>query len=97
MPGGDQQTSQKKEANEKKNVPASMTGCIDEQEGQYLLLNDRTRDPIANLQAEGFETEGFAKHLGHKVIVRGTSIPGDTRPVFRVRTIETLNETCGAQ
>lgn len=91
------QASQKKEANTKKNALASMTGCIDEQEGHYLLLDERTRDPIANLEADGFETEGFAKHLGHKVIIRGTSNPGDTRPVFRVRSIETLSESCGAQ
>jgi len=65
-----------------KSGTASMTGCIDEQEGQYLLLDDRTRGPIANLEAEGFETESFAKHVGHKVTVRGTSSPGSARPIF---------------
>jgi hypothetical protein len=81
----------------KKEASASMTGCIDEQDGHYVLINDRTRDPIADLQAEGFETEGFAKHVGHKVTVRGTSNPSGTRPVFRVRTIETVSETCAPQ
>jgi hypothetical protein len=76
---------------------ASMTGCIDEHEGQYILIDDRTRDPIANLEAEGFETEGFAKHVGHKVTVRGTSNPGGARPIFRVRSIETVSDTCGPQ
>jgi hypothetical protein len=80
-----------------KNSTASMTGCIDEQAGQYILIDDRTRDPIANLEAEGFETEGFAKHVGHKVTVRGTSISGGTRPIFRVRSIETVSDSCGAQ
>jgi hypothetical protein len=75
---------------------ASMTGCIDEQEGRYMLLDDRSREPIANLEAEGFETEGFAKHVGHKVTVRGISSPGGARPVFRVRSIETVSETCGS-
>jgi hypothetical protein len=80
-----------------KTNPATMTGCVDEQEGHYILIDDRTRDPIANLEAQGFETEGFAKHVGHKVTVRGTSSPGETRPTFRVRSIETVSDTCGAQ
>jgi len=89
--------TEKKAPAKHKSGSASMTGCIDEQEGHYLLLDERTRDPIANLEAEGFETEGFAKHLGQKVTVRGTSSPGDTRPIFRVRSIETVSDTCGAQ
>jgi len=80
-----------------KNGLASMTGCIDEQQGQYVLLDDRTRETIANLEAEGFETEGFAKHVGHKVTVRGTSSSGSAHPVFKVRSIETISDTCGAQ
>ena len=89
-----------KKQNQKKAAPksaASMTGCIDEQEGKYVLLDERTRDPIVNLEAEGFETEGFAKHVGHKVTVRGTSNPGGARPIFRVRSIEPISDTCGAQ
>jgi hypothetical protein len=62
-----------------------------------LMIDDRTRDPIADLAAEGFETEGFAKHVGHKVTVRGTSSSGETRPLFRVRSIETISDTCGPQ
>src|SRR5690242_5797108 len=54
---------------------ASLTGCMDEQNGQYVLIHDQTRDLIAKLEADGFETEAFAKHLGHKVTVRGTSNP----------------------
>ena len=75
----------------------SMTGCIDEQEGHYILIDDRSRDPIASLEAVGFETEGFAKHVGHKVTVRGTVNPGGAHPLFRVRSIETVSETCGPQ
>jgi hypothetical protein len=75
----------------------SMTGCVDEENGRYILVDDRELKPIADLQAEGFPTEGFAKHMGHKVIVRGTSSPGDNRPLFRVRSIETVSETCAPQ
>jgi hypothetical protein len=72
----------------------SLTGCIDEQEGRYILVDDRELKPIADLEAVGFPTEGFAKHVGHKVIVRGISNPGGTRPIFKVRTIETVSESC---
>jgi len=91
----DRKQEEKKEPS--KNSAASMTGCIDEQEGQYVLIDDRTRGTIASLEAEGFEKEGFAKHVGHKVTVRGTSIPGSALPTFRVRSIETISDTCGAQ
>ena len=80
-----------------KNSVASLTGCVDEQDGQYILVNDHTLSPIANLEADGFPTEGFAKHMGHKVTVRGTSSTDGTKPVFRVRTIETVSETCAPQ
>jgi hypothetical protein len=76
----------------------SLTGCVDQQDGQYVLINDQSRSLVANLEADGFPTEGFAKHVGHKVIVRGTSSPaGAERPVFRVRNVETVSETCGPQ
>jgi hypothetical protein len=73
---------------------ASMTGCIDEDNGSYILVDDRELKPIADLVAEGFPTEGFAKHVGHKVIVRGISNPGETRPSFKVRSIEPVSDTC---
>jgi hypothetical protein len=50
--------------------------------------------PIADLEAVGFPTEGFAKHVGHKVTVKGASTPSSARPVFKVRTVETVSETC---
>jgi hypothetical protein len=88
--------SQKKAPTVKKKAAtgASLSGCLDQQAGHYILADDRTLGPLADLEADGFPTEGFAKHVGHKVTVRGTSTSGSTRPLFKVRTIETLNETC---
>src|SRR5690348_4194403 len=78
-----QQPKQEKKAPGKAQ-PASLSGCIDEQDGKYVLIHDQTRGLIANLEADGFPTEGFAKHLGHKVTVRGTSNPGGaSSPVFK--------------
>jgi hypothetical protein len=93
--------AQKQEGKEKtppaKDAPASLTGCVDEQEGNYVLLSDRTMNPIASLEADGFPREGFAKHVGHKVTVRGTSTSQGTLPLFKVRTIETVADTCTPQ
>ena len=73
---------------------SSLTGCLDEKEGHYILVDDRNLNPVADLEADGFPTEGFAKHVGHKVTVRGTSSSGSARPVFKVRSIATISETC---
>src|SRR5690242_7740962 len=80
-------TDQKKEERNREAPPkaktdtGSMTGCVDEQEGRYVLVDDRSLAPIANLEAEGFPTEGFAKHVGNKVTVRGTVNSSGPRPV----------------
>ena len=86
-----QQPQPKKES---KSAGDSMTGCIDEQAGRYVLTNDRDLALIAILEADGFPTEAFAKHVGHKVTVRGTSNSQGALPLFKVRTIETVSETC---
>jgi hypothetical protein len=77
-----------------KSRAAVLKGCVDEQEGRYVLVSAETLEVLANLEADGFPMEGFAKHLGHKVIVRGTSIPNGNHPVFKVRTVETISDTC---
>jgi hypothetical protein len=41
-----------------------------------------------------FDTEGFAKLLGHKVTVRGSATPNQPPPVFKVRSIELVSENC---
>ena len=72
---------------------ASMVGCVDEQKGRYILVDDRELKKIADLEPDGFPVQGFAKHVGHKVVVRGTNTGGDT-PLFKVRTVETVSEIC---
>jgi hypothetical protein len=95
----DQNSNQKRDKarTEQKPKTASLTGCIDQKEGRYVLVDDRTLSPVANLEADGFETEGFAKHVGHKVTVRGISSPGGAVPVFKVRSIETVSDACVPQ
>jgi hypothetical protein len=88
--------SQKKTADSTKKAAAgaSLTGCVDEKEGHYVLVDDRNLETMANLEADGFPAEGFAKHVGQKVTVRGTSNSEGARPVFKVRSIEMVSETC---
>ncbi|MGA3237008.1 MAG: hypothetical protein ABSG03_11925 [Bryobacteraceae bacterium] len=94
VPHQENQQQPKKDA---KNASDSMTGCIDEQDGHYVLTNDRDLALIAVLEADGFPTEAFAKHVGHKVTVRGTAIPGGTHPTFKVRGIAMVSDTCAPQ
>jgi hypothetical protein len=82
---------------EKKEMATSMAGCVDEQEGHYVLVDDRSLNRIADLEADGFPTEGFAKHVGHKVTVRGTSNVSGAKTLFKVKTVETISETCTHQ
>jgi len=88
------QTKEKPGAVEQKAKTDSLTGCIDEQEGRYVLVDFRTMNAVATLEADGFPTEGFAKHMGHKVTVRGISSPDGALPHFKVRSIETVSDTC---
>ena len=83
-----------KEQADPKGQTASLTGCVDEQEGKWVLVNDQTMAIIANLAADGFPAEAFAKHVGQKVIVRGTASSGGSPPLFKVRSVETISETC---
>jgi hypothetical protein len=86
-----------KEKAEPKGQAASLTGCVDEQEGKWVLVNDQTMAIIANLAADGFPTEEFAKYLGHKVTVQGTGSADGPGSTFKVRGIKTIRDTCAAQ
>jgi hypothetical protein len=87
----------KKQPAKQEQKTSAMTGCVDQQEGRYVLTDDRSLAPIADLEADGFPTEGFAKHVGHKVTVRGMSTSNGARPLFKVRAVETISETCAPQ
>jgi hypothetical protein len=88
------QTQPKKVELKKKPEGTTLTGCVDQQDGQFVLVDDHDLKVVANLDAEGFPAEGFAKHVGSKVTVRGISTTGGARTVFKVRSIETVSETC---
>ncbi len=74
-------------------TPQSLTGCIDEQFGQYVLL-DGQMVKIVSLQSAGPNKDVFAKYLGRQVQVRGTKSSGP-KATFTVTSIEQIAETCG--
>lgn len=89
--------TQKQQPKSASKTGASLTGCVDEQDGHYVLVDDRTLTTIASLEADGFPQEAFAKHMGHKVTVRGTSNSGAAGPVFKVRSVDKISDTCAPQ
>jgi hypothetical protein len=70
----------------------ALTGCIDEQRGKYVLLDEQMVQ-IVRLQSVGADQEIFARHLGHKVKVVGTRSSGEDA-VFKVSSVETLESRC---
>jgi len=74
---------------------ASLTGCVDERDGLYVLTNDTNLQPTARLQpAAGSPEDNFARHMGHKVTVRGALAKADPLPIMTVDSIETISQTC---
>lgn len=99
MPGpfaDDQKDRPKRGQTQRRGGDASLTGCVDQVEGQYMLVEQQSLKRLAALRAETFEQEGFAKHLGQKVTVQGRLSSEEGRPVMRVRSVKTVSEVCSA-
>ncbi|MGH9718611.1 MAG: hypothetical protein ACRD8O_00230 [Bryobacteraceae bacterium] len=86
----------RKETPAKKEAPdtKTLTGCVDEKDGVYTLTEDTAIKTIAKLQAVGFEQEGFAKFVGHKVSVTGQLTESGDTPSMKVRAIKKIAEVC---
>jgi hypothetical protein len=72
----------------------SLTGCVDEQDGRYVLLDDHMLNKLVNLETTVASAEDFfAKHMGHKVVVKGSRASGQ-EAVFKVTSIEDVATVC---
>jgi hypothetical protein len=81
----------------RKSTKDSLTGCVDERDGQYVLTNDTNLQTVARLQPEaGSADDNFARHMGHKVTVRGKLSREDTPPVMTVKSVAPVSDTCAA-
>jgi hypothetical protein len=76
---------------------ASMTGCVDEQNGSYVLVKGPEMKVAATLEADGFPPEGFAKFVGHTITIRGTLVSNGNPPLFKVRSMDKVSDTCQMQ
>jgi hypothetical protein len=88
----------KQQPKDSKSKTTTLTGCVDEQDGIYVLLKGPDRTVVARLQANGFPEDGFAKHLGHTVSLGGVlAAAGDVSgkpPLFKVNRVEKVSDTC---
>ncbi len=80
----------------RKTENASLTGCVDGQDDHYVVVDERTLTPIADLETYGLPTEGIAKHAGHKE--RSEDFQFRSRPPrFQVHNADTVSENRDAQ
>jgi hypothetical protein len=74
---------------------ASLTGCVDERDGRYVLTNDTNLQPTARLQpAAGSPEDNFARYMGQKVTVRGTLSKEEPLPTLTVESVKFVSQTC---
>ena len=93
----DEAQNQKKSAPKSKSAregQQSLTGCVDEQDGNYVLLDDRMLNKLANLESAIARNEDvFAKYVGHKVTVKGNK-SSEPEGKFKVASIEDIAAVC---
>jgi hypothetical protein len=97
--GNPEQGAQKKSVPKSKSNRAqqTLTGCVDEQNGNYVLLDDRMLKKLVDLEAASVGSEDFfAKHLGHKVTVKGTQA-SMSEGKFKVTSIEDVAPVCSPE
>jgi hypothetical protein len=72
--------------------PGEFTGCVDELPGpKYVLRSDDGLRIVAQLETAGFNPEDlFARHLGHKVTVRGKVDSSGEVPVVTLTSAAAL-------
>lgn len=82
-------------AQSSKTKKASLTGCVDQHDGEYVLTNDTDLQPAARLRpTAGSADDNFAKHVGEKVTVQGRLADGQPLPVLTVDSLKTVSHTC---
>jgi hypothetical protein len=95
-PTTDQSTKSTQSANRMKRPTSSeqsVTGCVDEQNGHYVLRDAQTSQ-LLNLQAPGSQDDTyFARYVGHEAQVDGSK-SADT---IKVSHIGQVADMCGSR
>ena len=83
------------QAGKAKPAKASLTGCVDEKDGQYVLTNDTSLQTTARLKpAAGSPEDNFARFMGQKVTVRGVLSKEEPLPIMTVESVKSVSQTC---
>jgi hypothetical protein len=90
-------SAQEKPKGATKAAVSTMTGCIDQRGEQYVLTGDKELNAVAVLHGEGFSDDNFARYMGHKVTLEGTSSREGEALTVRVRKITDISDTCSPE
>jgi hypothetical protein len=77
--------------------PETLTGCVDQKQGRYVLTDDGMLKTLALLEWVDQNQENFARYVGHKVSVTGQRSGQTDPPLFKVAALKDIAETCSPQ
>jgi hypothetical protein len=80
----------KSDSRNAKDIATERSGCLDQSGERYVLKSERDMTVLTKLKAKGFSDDNFARYVGQKVTVHGSS-QGD---IFEVVKVTKLAETC---
>lgn len=72
----------------------TMTGCIDQRGERYILTEDERLNKRAVLRGRAFSDDNFARYVGHRVTVQGSSSPEGEERIISVDRLDDVAETC---
>jgi len=82
--------AQKEKKKSVKPPTQTMIACVDEQSGDFVLVNDDMLKRIAILEPVGFDKTNFARFVGHKVSITGQWIASTQPPTLRVTNYDNI-------
>jgi len=72
----------------------TLTGCLDQRNGEFILAEPKTLEKLALLEPAEYKRESFPKHVGHRVTVTGQLTGSGEAKVMRVRSVKTIADMC---
>jgi hypothetical protein len=85
-----QDSSKAQKGAEANQSATTLTGVVDQKDGQFVLSSEDTMQPAAVLRAKGFSADNFARFVGLRVQVRGQLTTEGDRRVLTVTSLDDL-------
>lgn len=82
--------SSKKPGPPSQTTEITLTGCVDQRGERYVLKSATDMTVVTRLKGKGFSDDNFARYIGQKVTVSGSSREG----LMEVTKITKLADTC---